>query len=53
MRGHTKDKFVMEEIWRLVIVRNTAKSLDINKAQREGVCCDKQGVGKLKTNLWR
>ena len=30
---------------------NTAICLDEKKAQREGVCCEKQCEGKLKTNL--
>ena len=42
---------MMEAMSRLVVERNTAISPDINKAQREGVCCEKQCEGKLKTNL--
>ena len=33
--------------------RHTAISLGKIKAQREGVWCEKQCEGELKTNLWR
>ena len=31
--------------------RDTAISLNVNKAQRDGACCEKQCEGKLKTNF--